>query len=238
MTSPSASRRRARIVEQTGLFGERDTARAREVLRWQFWDNHKGSSQFGTLRYLMNFLPEAQRGAEVIAFLAGRARAALALAGAGERTQSATGWWGGGGGRTDDGRLLRLRLSLPRALRLRWQTGRRSTRLGRIAALDGWRPLRSDARLARRPGVGNKTSKGSTMPVIDIAKAPVKTDRSIRNLRRRGGRALVDPGSAGRGLSQFGVNIAVVLLDGGKILAARHWHRHGRDRHGHRRRAR
>ncbi len=67
------------IIEETGLFGGRDAAEAREVLRWQFWDNHKGSSQFGTLRFMMNFLPAKHRNADVIAFLQGRAKAALSV---------------------------------------------------------------------------------------------------------------------------------------------------------------
>ena len=33
----------------------------REVLRWVLWDNHKMSGQIGTLRFLMNFLPEDKR---------------------------------------------------------------------------------------------------------------------------------------------------------------------------------
>lgn len=65
------------IIEQTGKFGGRDKAEAREVLRWQFWDNHKGSSQFGMTRFLINFLPEAHRNADVIAFNQARVIAAL-----------------------------------------------------------------------------------------------------------------------------------------------------------------
>lgn len=67
------------IIEETGLFGGRDKAEAREVLRWQFWDNHKGSSQFGMTRFLVNFLPEQHRNAEVIAFNQTRCKAALAV---------------------------------------------------------------------------------------------------------------------------------------------------------------
>jgi glutathione S-transferase len=48
----------------------------REVLRWVLWDNHKLSSQAGMCRFLMNFLPEAKRPAEVIAFTQGRLKAA------------------------------------------------------------------------------------------------------------------------------------------------------------------
>ena len=47
-----------------------------EVLRWVFWDNHKMSSQAGTTRFLLNFLPEAKRPKEAIAFLQGRLDAA------------------------------------------------------------------------------------------------------------------------------------------------------------------
>lgn len=67
------------IIDETGKFGGKTPAEAREVLRWQFWDNHKGSSQFGTLRFLMNFLPEKHRNADVIAFLQGRVKAALGV---------------------------------------------------------------------------------------------------------------------------------------------------------------
>ncbi|MCG6901145.1 MAG: glutathione S-transferase N-terminal domain-containing protein [Rhodobacter sp.] len=47
-----------------------------EVLRWVLWDNHKLSSQAGMTRFLMNFLPEDKRPAEVIAFMHGRLKAA------------------------------------------------------------------------------------------------------------------------------------------------------------------
>ncbi|WP_370225138.1 glutathione S-transferase family protein [Pararhodobacter marinus] len=49
-----------------------------EVLRWILWDNHKLSSQAGMTRFLMNFLPEDKRPAEVIAFMQGRLKAAYA----------------------------------------------------------------------------------------------------------------------------------------------------------------
>lgn len=64
------------IVHLTGkLTGATPEAR-REVLRWQFWDNHKLSSQAGMTRFLMNFLPEEKRPVEVIAFMQGRLHAA------------------------------------------------------------------------------------------------------------------------------------------------------------------
>jgi len=65
------------ISSKTGKFGGRSAAERREILRWQFWDNHKLSSQIGTLRFTMNFLPEDKRSADVIAFLKGRVMAAL-----------------------------------------------------------------------------------------------------------------------------------------------------------------
>jgi glutathione S-transferase len=65
------------VTEKTGRFGGRDATEAREVMRWMFWDNHKMSSQAGMQRFLMNFLPEAKRPAEVIGFTAGRLKAAF-----------------------------------------------------------------------------------------------------------------------------------------------------------------
>ncbi len=64
------------ITEKTGKFGGANKTEEREVLRWMFWDNHKLSSQVGMLRFLMNFLPEDKRPAEVIAFTQGRLKAA------------------------------------------------------------------------------------------------------------------------------------------------------------------
>lgn len=66
------------VAERTGRLGGRDGAERREVLRWLFWDNHKGSSQFGTLRFLTNFLPPDKRPEAAIAWLGGRVRGALA----------------------------------------------------------------------------------------------------------------------------------------------------------------
>ncbi|MFT4013166.1 MAG: glutathione S-transferase [Paracoccus sp. (in: a-proteobacteria)] len=62
------------LAERTGRFLDGDR---NEILRWLFWDNHKGSSQFGALRFLMNFLPPEKRPAEVIGWMRGRMRAAL-----------------------------------------------------------------------------------------------------------------------------------------------------------------
>ena len=64
------------ITEKTGKFGGETPQEAREVMRWMFWDNHKLSSQAGMTRFLMNFLPEEKRPAEVIGFMQGRLKAA------------------------------------------------------------------------------------------------------------------------------------------------------------------
>ncbi|MGK7651828.1 glutathione S-transferase family protein [Roseovarius sp. B08] len=64
------------VTDKTGKFGGRDQAEKYEVLRWVLWDNHKLSSQAGMTRFLMNFLPEDKRPAEVITFTQGRLKAA------------------------------------------------------------------------------------------------------------------------------------------------------------------
>lgn len=64
------------ISEKSGMFAGRTSAEAREVMRWVLWDNHKLSSQAGMTRFLMNFLPEEKRNADVIAFNQGRLQAA------------------------------------------------------------------------------------------------------------------------------------------------------------------
>jgi glutathione S-transferase len=67
------------ISERSGKFAGASPDEAREVLRWVFWDNHKLSSQAGMTRFMMNFLPQEKRPAEVIGFLQGRLRAAYAV---------------------------------------------------------------------------------------------------------------------------------------------------------------
>lgn len=66
------------VAETSGKLGGRPEDRF-EVLRWQFWDNHKMSSQAGMIRFLMNYLPEDKRAGlgDVIAFQQGRLMAAL-----------------------------------------------------------------------------------------------------------------------------------------------------------------
>lgn len=64
------------ITEKSGKFGGTTDEERYEVLRWVLWDNHKLSSQAGMTRFLMNFLPEDKRPAEVIAFTQTRLKAA------------------------------------------------------------------------------------------------------------------------------------------------------------------
>ncbi|WP_282091377.1 glutathione S-transferase family protein [Epibacterium ulvae] len=63
------------ITDKTGKFGG-EGADKYEVLRWVLWDNHKHSSQVGMTRFLMNFLPEDKRPADVIGFMQGRLQTA------------------------------------------------------------------------------------------------------------------------------------------------------------------
>jgi glutathione S-transferase len=67
------------ISSKTGQFGGRSAAERREVLRWLFWDNHKLSTQIGTTRFLMNFLPPDKRPEAVIPFLQGRLKATYTI---------------------------------------------------------------------------------------------------------------------------------------------------------------
>ncbi|MBY6088808.1 glutathione S-transferase family protein [Pseudooceanicola sp. 502str34] len=71
------------ITEKTGKFGGATPEEARNVMKWVFFDNHKMSSQCGMLRFQMNFLPEANRSAEVIGFIAARLKAAFKVLDAG-----------------------------------------------------------------------------------------------------------------------------------------------------------
>ena len=63
------------ITDKSGRFGGTPDQKY-EVLRWVLWDNHKLSSMAGMTRFLMNFLPEDKRPAEVIGFSQGRLKAA------------------------------------------------------------------------------------------------------------------------------------------------------------------
>ncbi len=65
------------VTEKTGRFGGATPQEQRDVMRWMFWDNHKMSSQAGMTRFLMNFLPQDKRPAEVIAFMQGRLKSSF-----------------------------------------------------------------------------------------------------------------------------------------------------------------
>jgi glutathione S-transferase len=69
----------AYISEKSGRFGGKTRDETYDILRWVLWDNHKLSSAAGMTRFLINFLPEDKRPAEVIAFNQGRLRAAYGL---------------------------------------------------------------------------------------------------------------------------------------------------------------
>lgn len=65
------------LSKETGKFGPKNEDERLDILRWTLWDNHKLSSQIGTLRFQINFIPEKYRSEEVIKFLKGRSQAAL-----------------------------------------------------------------------------------------------------------------------------------------------------------------
>ncbi|MCF2872520.1 glutathione S-transferase family protein [Octadecabacter sp. G9-8] len=60
------------VSSKTGKLGGRSAAERRDVLRWMFFDNHKISGVAGGLRFMMNFMPEERRNADVIAFQSAR----------------------------------------------------------------------------------------------------------------------------------------------------------------------
>ncbi len=61
----------------TDTLGRYKASDEREAWRWILWDNHKLTANLATWRFMANFLPEDKRNPEVIAFLKGRATAAL-----------------------------------------------------------------------------------------------------------------------------------------------------------------
>ncbi|MGB1209062.1 MAG: glutathione S-transferase family protein [Paracoccaceae bacterium] len=67
------------LSDTYGHFGGTSPQEAREVLRWQLWDNHKLSSFAGICRFLMNFVPAEKQPAEVIAFYQGRLKGTYAV---------------------------------------------------------------------------------------------------------------------------------------------------------------
>ncbi|MBK8439432.1 MAG: glutathione S-transferase N-terminal domain-containing protein [Rhodobacter sp.] len=67
------------IADKCGTLGGTTAAERKEILRWILWDNHKLSTQTGTTRFLMNFLPAEQRPEGVIPFFQGRLKSAYTV---------------------------------------------------------------------------------------------------------------------------------------------------------------
>ena len=67
------------VSSKTGKLGGKSAAERRDVLRWMFFDNHKVSGVGGPLRFLMNFLPEDKRNADVNNFMLARLKGALKI---------------------------------------------------------------------------------------------------------------------------------------------------------------
>jgi glutathione S-transferase len=124
------------LAERLGRFGGADAAERREILRWLLWDNHKFTATIAFHRFLLNFLPEAQRQPEVIAFHAARQKAALKVL---ERHLTGRDWVVGAGPTIADLSLCGY-LYYPEPFgfeRAQWPAI--DTWLTRIAALPGWR---------------------------------------------------------------------------------------------------
>ncbi|MEP9355661.1 glutathione S-transferase [Xanthobacter sp. KR7-65] len=66
------------LAAKCGRFLPQDEAARREVMRWVLFDNHKFTSYFATLRFLVGLKGEAEN--DVTRFLRGRATAAYAIA--------------------------------------------------------------------------------------------------------------------------------------------------------------
>jgi len=67
------------VSEKSGKFGGATPDEAREIMRWVLWDNNKLCGQAGMTRFLMNFLPEDKRPAEVIAWYQGRLKTVYSI---------------------------------------------------------------------------------------------------------------------------------------------------------------
>ena len=65
------------LSEHFGAYGPENAHERREILRWTLWENHKLNSFLGSYRFFRNFAPEKARNPDVMAFLQGRALAAV-----------------------------------------------------------------------------------------------------------------------------------------------------------------
>lgn len=125
------------LAQVTGRFGGADEGERLEVLRWLLWDNHKFTATIAIHRFLANFLPQAQRQPEVIAFHAARQKSALKVL---ERHLTGRGWVVGSAPTIADFSLCGY-LYYPEPFgfaRADWPAI--DAWLDRIAALPGWQP--------------------------------------------------------------------------------------------------
>jgi len=65
------------LAGETGQFGARNDAERREILRWILFDNHKFTSYYATLRYLVGLVRTGEPA--VIEFLRGRVLGAFGV---------------------------------------------------------------------------------------------------------------------------------------------------------------
>lgn len=65
------------VMDTTGRLGGASKEDRRDILRWTIFANQRVSGTAGPLRFMMNFLPEDKRNADVIGFLTGRLKVAL-----------------------------------------------------------------------------------------------------------------------------------------------------------------
>ena len=66
------------LAQQTGRFGGDDDDQRLEVLRWMFFDNHKFTSYFATLRFMKSFAPTPPDAA-IVAWLRSRLEGSWAV---------------------------------------------------------------------------------------------------------------------------------------------------------------
>lgn len=124
------------LAEASGRFGGATAAEKLEILRWLLWDNHKFTNCLAIHRFLANFLPEAQRQPDVIAFHAARGRSAMKVL---ERHLTGRDWVVGTGPTVADFSLCGY-LYYPEPFgftRAEWPAV--DAWLARISALPGWK---------------------------------------------------------------------------------------------------
>jgi glutathione S-transferase len=124
------------LAGKLGRFGGQTESERLEILRWLLWDNHKFTANIAIHRFLINFLPPAQRQPDVIAFHAARQKSAMKVL---ERHLAGRDWVVGAGPTIADFSLCGY-LYYPEPFgfeRADWPA--LDAWLNRIAALPGWR---------------------------------------------------------------------------------------------------